>query len=311
MCHLFPNPETNTSGSEYPVGNGGRLRHNLEGHAGKRGRVVELSTNAMTPEYIGQDKKHFENTDRISNVITAKNESNVVNLFGIGAKKDKGDREETKPFIHQVRFHGPQGEVVRVWANIDNSTMKEVMSTTMFKKVKHRLGTSKPSNQLLRVANGVVVQSEARWEGTIEVDGVSATVAFEVFDSGGKWDFLFGKTLLETFRAVHDYKTDEIIVHGKGGETTLYNQLHIRDQSHPTPTTLAPICVISNDTQPERDEENAELEINIDVFKGNNCQGTHLRYIPLLLSYIFTSISPCSHICLLLFGYYLTSSCCQ
>jgi hypothetical protein len=131
--------------------------------------------------------------------------SNVVNLFAIGASNDNKENKETKPFVHQVRFHGPQGEIVRVWANIDDGAMREVMSAAMFRKVKHRLGTALPSSQLLRVANGEIVASEAKWRGKIEVNGVSAEVVFEVFDSGGKWDFLFRKTLLETFKAIHDY----------------------------------------------------------------------------------------------------------
>ena len=43
---------------------------------------------------------------------------------------------------------------------------------------------------------------------------VSTDVTFEVFDSGGKWDFLFGKTLLEAFKAIHNYGNDEITLHG-------------------------------------------------------------------------------------------------
>ena len=35
------------------------------------------------------------------------------------------------------------------------------------------------------------------------MNGISTNIAFEIFDSGGKWDFLFGKTLLKTFKAVH------------------------------------------------------------------------------------------------------------
>ena len=119
-------------------------------------------------------------------------ESNVIDLFGIGASKIN-EEKETKPFIHQIRIHGPQGEVVRVWANVDDGAMREVMSTAMFKKIKHRLGTIMPSSQLLRMANGAIVRSEARWEGKIEVNGVSTKGRFEVFDSRGNGIFCLGK----------------------------------------------------------------------------------------------------------------------
>jgi hypothetical protein len=115
--------------------------------------------------------------------------------------------------------------------------------------VKHRLGTTLPSSQLLRVANGVIVGSEARWKGKVEVNGISTDVMFEVFDSGGKWDFLFGKRLLESFQAVHDYKLDEITLQGTGGRTTL----RIITQLQPAHT--APICVVTEETQPDKDED--------------------------------------------------------
>ena len=90
--------------------------------------------------------------------------------------------------------------------------------------------------QLLRVANGVIVQSKARWEGEIEVNGVKEKVAFEVFDNGGRWDFLFGKMLLETFKAVHNCELDEITISGKRGKTTIRNQaLTSKQQKNSTP----------------------------------------------------------------------------
>jgi len=240
----------------------------MAGCAGKRGRAVELSANSTTRGYdTEQEEGLFESTTTVSPVSTIESELNVVDLFSIGASKENGEKEVTKPFIHQVRFHGPQGEVVRVWANIDNGAMKEVMSSTMFKKVKHRLGTSSPSDQLLRVANGVVVKSEARWRGRVEVNGISTDVAFEVFDSGGKWDFLFGKTLLEAFKAVHNYETDQITLNGSEGKVVIRNQAHIANrQHHPAkhlnPQTTAPISVITEDTQPNMDDSILS-EVNI------------------------------------------------
>src|ERR1700679_1351095 len=193
----------------------------MAGSAGKRERAVELSTKSTTRGDTIQQNGLIGSTSTIPSVFTTTSESNVVDLYGIGAEKTGIEKEATRPFIHQVRFHGPQGEVIRVKANIDDGAMREVMSSAMFKKVKHRLGTPMPSSQLLRVANGVVVQSEARWKGKVEVDGVAAEVVFEVFDSGGKWDFLFGKGLLESFRAVHNYESDEIVLHENNKKTTL------------------------------------------------------------------------------------------
>src|ERR1700679_1371915 len=208
----------------------------MAGSAGKRERAVELSTKSTTRGDTIQQNGLIGSTSTIPSVFTTTSESNVVDLYGIGAEKTGIEKEATRPFIHKGRFHGQQGEVIRQKANIDDGAMKEVMSLTTFNKVNHRLGTSKPSSQLLRVANGVVVQSEARWEGKVEVNGVMAEVAFEVFDSGGKWEFLFGKTLLETFKAVHDYESDEIVLCEGDRKTTLRNQSHTVGQGQPHPT---------------------------------------------------------------------------
>ena len=233
---------------------------------GKWGRAVELSTDATTQIHTQQQNGHFEISNTVSHVKTTIPESNVVDLFGIGASIII--REETRPFIHQVQFHGPQGEVVRVRANVDDGAMREVMSMATFKKVKHRLGTISPSSQLMRVANGMIVRSEARWTGEIEANGISTEVTFEVFDSGGKWDFLFGKTLLEAFSAVHDYRLDELQLTGKGGTTTLKNQACITRHLHQS-IPKSPICTITDEAQPRELEEEVS-EINVGAFQGNN-----------------------------------------
>lgn len=246
----------------------------MAGSAGKRGRAVELSTNSTTQGHIDQKNGHFKVTNTVSNVLTSITKSDVVDLFDIGANEVKEGIGNTKPFRHRVHFHGPQGEVVRVWANIDDGAMKEVMSSDMFKRVKHKLGTGKPSSQLLRVANGVIVQSEAKWEGEIEVNGVRANVAFEVFDSGGRWDFLFGKTLLETFKATHNYELDEITINGDEGKAVLRNQALTANQTSHQPTSTPAICVITD--EPQRDDDEQTSEINLEAFQGDNNLFTRL-----------------------------------
>ena len=149
-------------------------------------KAVKLSANSTTPEHIEFKNGQLEVKNTVSNVLPQVTELNIVDLFDIGADTGRGRINETKPFRHRVHLLGPQGKRVRVWANIDNGAMREVMSSATFEKVKHRLGTTKPSTQLLRVANGVIVQSTARWEGEIEVNGVRTNVGFEGFDSGGR-----------------------------------------------------------------------------------------------------------------------------
>ena len=120
------------------------------------------------------------------------------------------------------------------------------------------------------MANGTIIRSEAKWNRKVEVNGISTDVTFEVFDSGGKWDFLFGKTLLEKFKAKHDYETDMITLQGAGGETVIHNQAHITTHTQPQQKPAAPICVVTEETQQE-DENLAEIDVealkkNTDIY---------------------------------------------
>jgi hypothetical protein len=91
--------------------------------------------------------------------------------------------------------------------------------------IRHRLGLWQPSKRTLRMANGTRVASEAKWTGTIELEGVQTTGTFEVFDSAGGWSFLLGKPLLKSFRAHHDYERDEIQVSNAKKSAVLTNQI--------------------------------------------------------------------------------------
>jgi len=102
--------------------------------------------------------------------------------------------------------------------------MVAAMCTSVFDKVKHRLGNWGPSRRRLRMANGIIVPSQARWTGVINLGGVEARGAFEVFDSGSGWAFLFGKPLLRAFKARHNFEDDTVSVTGNDGvSTTLEN----------------------------------------------------------------------------------------
>ena len=76
------------------------------------------------------------------------------------------------------------------------------------------------------MADGTLIEPMAVWEGRIEIAGVIVHGAFEVFDSGGNWDFLFGKPLLKAFKAVHDYTSDTVTIGNKELSATLHNKIN-------------------------------------------------------------------------------------
>ncbi|KAG2337901.1 hypothetical protein BDR05DRAFT_831032, partial [Suillus weaverae] len=127
------------------------------------------------------------------------------------------------PFIHQITLEGLKGEAVRVRALFDDGAMVAAMCTSIFNKVKHRLANWGPSERKLRMVNGNIVNANVKWSGTIEIDGVRANGDFKVFNSGGGWAFLFGKPLLQSFKAEHDYKSDSIKITDSSKSATIHN----------------------------------------------------------------------------------------
>lgn len=76
----------------------------------------------------------------------------------------------------------------------------------------------------LQMVSRQIVKSEVTWEGVVEVDGVCVKGTFEVFDSGGRWEFLFGKPLQAVFGVIHDYRNDIVSIEAGGKSATLTNQ---------------------------------------------------------------------------------------
>ena len=60
------------------------------------------------------------------------------------------------------------------------------------------------------MANGQLVPSIGVWKGMVTVKGISHESMFEIFNSNGPWAMLFGKPLLRTFNAIHDYMENTI-----------------------------------------------------------------------------------------------------
>ncbi|KZP07423.1 hypothetical protein FIBSPDRAFT_716789, partial [Athelia psychrophila] len=127
------------------------------------------------------------------------------------------------PFLHNLKLHGPRGELVHVKGVFDDGTMVNVIGAEAFEKFRHRLASVGQSSSLLKMADGSLVRSAGKWCGPVEVEGTTRHGQFEVFPSGGSWDLLFGKPLLTTFNMTHRYETDEISFENDGRTTLMRN----------------------------------------------------------------------------------------
>ena len=77
------------------------------------------------------------------------------------------------------------------------------------------------------------------WKGIVELGGATVEGSFEVFDSARGWDFLFGKQLMTTFSAIHDYATDEVFL--PMHQCTLQNQHDIAIQPPQTANQVSQV----------------------------------------------------------------------
>jgi Reverse transcriptase (RNA-dependent DNA polymerase) len=93
-----------------------------------------------------------------------------------------------------------------------------VIDSKVFARLNQNLLGVQKSAKVLRMANGILVPSEATWTGTVHVGGTSSTGTFQVFDSGGAWDMLFGKPLLATFGASHAFRNDVVTLCPDGSD---------------------------------------------------------------------------------------------
>ena len=183
-------------------------------------------------------------------------------------------KQTIQPFIHRLEIKAKGGETVCVKANFDDGALTNAMSMTKFNTIKHRLGHYEPSSRLLRMADGSIVRPAATWHGTMEMEGVQVQGSFEVFESGGNWEFLLGKPLLAAFHAIHEYTNDTVTI-GNGGLTaTLKNQANLvtkaQDNENLPETTMKERGdpKESEDTLPQREvvtEPNISDERPVDI----------------------------------------------
>ncbi len=150
-------------------------------------------------------------------------------MYSVGAHSSS----HCKPFLHSITLLSTTSNPIQLNALFDDGAMISAMSMNVYNRVRDQLGGWHSSQRHLRMADGSIVPSIARWEGIIILGSSQCHGQFEVFDSNGSWSFLFGKPLLQAFEAVHDYKTDVIKL--PGGQPS-----DVLSSSTSTPATPGP-----------------------------------------------------------------------
>lgn len=195
-----------------------RLWYHLTRYTGKWGRAVNVSTSLTAPVEEGEEKLETDisTTKNASDVSVIDPEIQIFDLYTVGHNPE----QTTQPFVHQLNIETGIGGPIRVWANFDDGALANAMSIAKFNTIKHRIGYYRPSSRWLRMADGNLVKPKAMWEGRM-VFG-----SFEVFESGGNWEFLLGKPLLTALHAIHEYTGDTVTIKNDGHSAVLKNQIN-------------------------------------------------------------------------------------
>ena len=150
---------------EYTPGKQGRAAGIEEEQAAPTAKERENETEGATTE---AEKSPAEVEELISPetiVHTSLPNMIIFDLYEVGhesvTRKMCTEAETEIPFAHQIKIHGPQGEITQVSALFDGAAMVAAMCTSLFNHVKHRLGYWQPSQRRLRMANGTIVPSQA------------------------------------------------------------------------------------------------------------------------------------------------------
>jgi hypothetical protein len=154
-------------------------------------------------------------------LITNMYDNNIINFFDVYSVGENGDAIQFERVINLI---GINGERVAIRATFDDGVMVNVIDMAAFKEVKNQLLELQPSKKVMHMVNGALIPLNGSWLGVVVIGDVQTTGAFEIFASGGAWNVLFGKPMLQAFNAVHKYTTDTITLHSDDSELTFVIQ---------------------------------------------------------------------------------------
>ncbi|KAL0565474.1 hypothetical protein V5O48_016552 [Marasmius crinis-equi] len=134
------------------------------------------------------------------------------------------------------------------------------ISRQLYEEIKEDTKGWGESMMWMRMADGALVPGIASWNGTVRVKGLEVESSLEVFDSGGQWEVLFGKPLLEKFKAVHDFEKEELVVR-KGKELRrIFNEgLGKKIEPKPMVATIEEVQDKEKDVKPTSKEKAGDL----------------------------------------------------
>ena len=117
------------------------VEYRIRSTTGKRGRAVGIIED-MPAAQESPSIEVVEITSPHNNVLNIV-PNDIIDLYSVGHEtvtRTMCNTGAEVPFQHMLCLLGPQGEVVRVSALFNGCAIVSAMCTSVFEKVKHRLG---------------------------------------------------------------------------------------------------------------------------------------------------------------------------
>ncbi|KAG1775751.1 hypothetical protein EV702DRAFT_1198948 [Suillus placidus] len=194
----------------------------------------------------------------------------MVDLHAISDNESLSHAPESTPFVTQAILYGPGAKTSCFQANMDDGAMVNVIDLKAFMKASRNLKKLTRSTRILRMANRSEVPSHGVWTGTFHETFLASLVfrtelpTDSVFDSGGVWNMLIGKPLLEQLQATHDYTSDTIIIPATPRPYIIPNIFN--SQAAPKPkSTPGPIPVHTSEAPDHQIEDKSLVFLTITV----------------------------------------------
>ena len=137
---------------------------------------------------------------------------------------------------------------------VDDGAMINVIDSEAHSRIAQRLSSLQPSNQTLHMADGSLIPSTGHGIGTFKWGPVHVETTFEVFPSGGSWQMLIGKPLLEQTCTVQEYESDTILLPAQ--------DKHVCIENYKPPWTTSSSSVLSTFFSPGRTQDNFPLNLS-------------------------------------------------
>ncbi|KAF8685482.1 hypothetical protein RHS04_00782 [Rhizoctonia solani] len=120
----------------------------------------------------------------------------------------------TLPFQQWTYLTADKNHAVKTRGTIDAGSQANVLDAALWAANESNLGPLKPSQTLLRVADGKASQCLGQWSGQVKLAGQTLRSNFEVFDSGGAFEVLLGKPWLTQVKATQSFVDDTLHLPG-------------------------------------------------------------------------------------------------